>query len=126
MGTPNSLIQPLQKTQNFAARLILLAPCHHHSTPLLEKLHWHPISEYIKYKLTCMCFSAINGSSPAYLTELLHVCLHSISVLIHYALLLTPTCSNNTNTRLLAFAPSLVLDPTFGIHSHKTFNTAQL
>ena len=37
MSTPNSLIQPLQKIQNFAARLVLLAPCHHHSTPLLEK-----------------------------------------------------------------------------------------
>ena len=30
MGTPNSVIQPLQKIQNFAARLILLAPRHHH------------------------------------------------------------------------------------------------
>ena len=43
MGTPNSVIQPLQKIQNFAARLVLLAPRHHHSTPLLEKLHWLPI-----------------------------------------------------------------------------------
>ena len=45
MGTPNSVIQPLQKIQNFAARLVLLAPRHQHSTPLLEKLHWLPISE---------------------------------------------------------------------------------
>ena len=65
MGTPNSVIQPLQKIQNFAARFVLLAPRHHHSTPLLEKLHWLPISERIKYKITCMCFSAINGSGPA-------------------------------------------------------------
>ena len=72
MGTPNSVIQPLQKILNFAARLILLAP-HHHSTPLLEKLHLLPISDCIKYKVACMCFSAINGSSPAYLSELLHV-----------------------------------------------------
>jgi len=35
MGTPNSVIQPLQKIQNFAASLVLLAPRHHHSTPLL-------------------------------------------------------------------------------------------
>ena len=48
MGTPNSFIQPVQKIQNFAARLVLLAPHHHHSTPLLEKLHWLPISECIK------------------------------------------------------------------------------
>ena len=32
-----SNIQPLQKIQNFAARLVLLAPRHHHSTPVLEK-----------------------------------------------------------------------------------------
>ena len=69
MGTPNSVIQPLQKIQNFAARLVLLAPHHHHWTPLLEKLHWLPISECIKYKVTCMCFSAIGGSGPAYLSE---------------------------------------------------------
>ena len=37
MGTPNSVLQPLQKIQNFAARLVLLAPRHHHATPLLEK-----------------------------------------------------------------------------------------
>ena len=72
-GTPNSVTQPLQKIQNFAARLILLAPCHHHSTPFLEKLHWLPISECIKCKVTCMCFNTINGSGLAYLSELLHV-----------------------------------------------------
>ena len=37
MGTPNSVIHPLQTIQNFAARLILLAPRHQHSTPLLEE-----------------------------------------------------------------------------------------
>ena len=47
-------------------------------------------------------------------------CLHSV-------LVLTPTCwkSNTTNATLMAFAPSLALDPTFGIHSHKTLDTAQ-
>ena len=57
-----------QISQIFAARLVLLAPRHHHATPLLEKLHWLPISERIKYKVACMCFSAINGSGPAYLS----------------------------------------------------------
>ena len=63
MGTPNSVIQPLQKIPNFTARLVLLAP-RHHSTPLLENMHWLPISERIKYKVACMCFTAINGSGP--------------------------------------------------------------
>ena len=70
MGTPNSVIQPRHKIQNFAARLGLLAPRHHHSTHLLEKLNWLPISERI---VACMCFSAISGSGPAYVSELLHV-----------------------------------------------------
>ena len=75
MGTPNSVTQPLQKIQNFAARLVLLAPRHHHWTPLMEKLHWCSISERMSlvYKVACMCFSVINGSGPAYLSELLHV-----------------------------------------------------
>ena len=73
MGTPSSVIQPLQKIQNFAARLVLLAPRHQPSTTLLEKLHWLPISERIKYKVACMSFNAISGSGPAYLSELLHV-----------------------------------------------------
>ena len=29
--------------------------------------------ELIQYKVACMCFSAINGSGPVYLSELLHV-----------------------------------------------------
>ena len=54
-------------------------------------------------------------------------CCMSTLCLVHYALLLTPACwkSNNTNARLMAFAPSLALDPTFGIHSHKILDTAQ-
>ena len=37
------------------------------NTSVLEKLHWLPISERIKYKVACTCFNAINGSGPAYL-----------------------------------------------------------
>ena len=54
-------------------------------------------------------------------------CYMSTLRLVHYALLLTPACwkSNNTNARVMAFVLSLALDPTFGIHSHKTLDTAQ-
>ena len=73
MDTSNSVIQPLQKIQTFTARLVLLAPRHLHSTPLLEKLHWLPTSERIKCKVACIYFNAINSSRPAYLSELLHI-----------------------------------------------------
>ena len=75
MGTPSSVIQPtaMQKVQNTAARLILRAPCHQNCTPLLQQLHWLPISERIKYRTACMCYNAITGSASSYLFELLHL-----------------------------------------------------
>ena len=73
MCTPNSVIQPMQKVQNAAARLILRAPCHQHCTPLLQQLHWLPISERIKYKTACLCYNSITGSAPSYLSELLQL-----------------------------------------------------
>ena len=118
MGTPNSVLEPLQQIKNFAARLVRLALRHHHSTPLLEKLHWLPISGRIKYKVVCMCFSAINGSGPVYPSELLHV--YTLSCTLCSS---SDTCmlkSSNTNARLVAFTLSLALHPTFGIQSHRT------
>ena len=47
MGTPNSVIQPLQKIQNFDARLVLLAPSHHHSTLLLENCTGFPFQNVL-------------------------------------------------------------------------------
>ena len=73
MGTPNSVIQPMQKVQNAAARLILTAPRHQHCTSLLQQLRWLPISECIKYKTACMCYNSITGSAPSYLSELLQL-----------------------------------------------------
>ena len=71
-----------------------------------------------------MCFSAINGSGPAYLSELLHV--------------YTPSCTlrSSSDTRMMkiqqhkrkshmAVVLSLALDPTFGIQSHKNLDTTQ-
>ena len=63
----------LCKVQNIAAGLVLRAPCHQNCTPLLQQLHWLPISERIKYKTACMCYNAITGSAPSYLSERLHL-----------------------------------------------------
>ena len=73
MGTSNSVIQPMQKVQNTAARLILRPPRHQNCTPLLQQLHWLPIDERIKYKTACMCYNAITGSAPTDRSELLHL-----------------------------------------------------
>ena len=72
-GTPNSVIQTMQKVQNTAARLILRAPRHQNCTPLLQQLYWLPVYERIKYKTACMCYNAITGSAPSYFSDLLHL-----------------------------------------------------
>ena len=66
MGTPDSVIQPLPENSKFCHKTCSLDTL---SPPLYT---WLPIS-VIKYKVTNMCFSAINRSGPAYLSELLHV-----------------------------------------------------
>ena len=83
MGTPNSVFQPMQKVQNAAARLIFKAPRHQHCTPLLQQLHWLPISERIKLQNACMCYNSITGSAPSYLFELLQLYSPSRSLVRH-------------------------------------------
>ena len=128
--TVSSWVHPIlssnlsRKFKTLLQAITLMAPRHHHSTPLLKKLHWLPISERIKYKVACMCFHAINGSGPTYLSELLHI--YTLSRTLRD--LRIPACSKSSNTkaRLTAFLLSFTLDPMFGIHSHKTSGNAQL
>ena len=72
-GCPLHLLEKLQKVQNSAARLVFRAKKRDHITPLLKKLHWLPIKQRIKYKLCTLCFNFFSGSSPAYISDLLHV-----------------------------------------------------
>ena len=73
MGIPSSVIQPMQKVQNTAARLILRSPRHKNCTPLLQQLSWFLISERIQCNTACMYYNAVTGSVPSYLSELLHL-----------------------------------------------------
>ena len=110
-----SVIQPMQKVQNTAARLILRAPRHQNCTPLLQQLHWLPISERIKYKTACMCYNAITGSAPPYLPAL-------------SALRQTHACSNSnaSTAKPMAFALFHTLASTSGTIFPKTSGTLLL
>ena len=63
MGTPNSVIHLLQKVQNFASRLILMAPRHHHSTTLLKSCTGFPFESALNRKLRARasCYKCIVG-----------------------------------------------------------------
>eukprot|EP00745_Piridium_sociabile_P040659 TRINITY_DN786_c0_g1_i8.p1 TRINITY_DN786_c0_g1~~TRINITY_DN786_c0_g1_i8.p1 ORF type:complete len:1132 (+),score=124.07 TRINITY_DN786_c0_g1_i8:119-3397(+) len=72
-GLPKYMLDRLQRIQNNAARLICRAPKSDHVSPLLHSLHWLPVSKRIDYKLSTLTFSAVSGSGPEYLSDLLHI-----------------------------------------------------
>ena len=85
-----------------------------------DKLLWLPIRKCIKYKAACMCFSAINSSDPAYLSELLHVYTPSRTLRSSSdtCMLEIQQCKRNVGSKAKALWE-------LGIHSHKTLDPAQ-
>ena len=65
------MLRRLQLIQNNAARLITRTRGTEHITPILKKLHWLPVKYRIEYKLLLLCFKALNGIAPSYLTSML-------------------------------------------------------
>ena len=70
-GCPQYLLDKLQKVQNAAARLVCKAKKSDHIHPILETLHWLPVTHRIQYKISTTCFSSISGTAPQYLSDLL-------------------------------------------------------
>jgi len=66
---PTSTLQPLQRVQNAAARLVFSMSRFEHDTPTLIQLHWLPVSYRIRFKLCCLVHAIHYGRSTAYLTE---------------------------------------------------------
>ena len=66
-------LKRLQILQNKCARLICLKPKFEHATPLLNQLHWLPVSERIMYKTLLMVYKSMNGLSPQYIQDCLVV-----------------------------------------------------
>ena len=64
---PCTTIQPLQRVQNAAARLIADIPIHEHVQPVLQQLHWLPIFYRIQYKLCLLMHHIHYGLCPDYL-----------------------------------------------------------
>ena len=54
-GLPQSTIDPLQRVQNAAARLVAGTGTRDHITPVLQSLHWLPISSALSTSSVCSC-----------------------------------------------------------------------
>jgi hypothetical protein len=66
-GLPQSSLDPLQRVQNAAARLILELRPRDHVTPSLIQLHWLPVRFRVQYKLCTLMHHIHIGRAPTYL-----------------------------------------------------------
>ena len=69
--TCNCIIQNLQCVQNCAARVIVGINRRDHITPILDDLHWLPVTERIQFKILTIVFKCIHNLAPSYLSELI-------------------------------------------------------
>ena len=69
----NASIRFFLKIKNSLSRVVSRSSrLQTHTSTLIRKLHWLPVSERIKYKIAMLTFKALHFSKPSYLTELLH------------------------------------------------------
>ena len=68
-GIPSEQLSRLQHVQNSAACLIMKKRKRDHITPLLQQLHWLPISFRIQFKLAVLAFCFFDNSLPTYLSH---------------------------------------------------------
>ncbi|KAI2653128.1 putative RNA-directed DNA polymerase from transposon BS [Labeo rohita] len=73
IGIPSKSIAKLQHIQNSAARILMRVRKYEHITPILQSLHWLPISARIEYKVSLLTHQCIHGNAPIYLEELLNL-----------------------------------------------------
>ena len=65
------LPHPSSNHTHNAARLVYKAKKSDHLHPILETLHWQPVTHRIQYKISSICFNSTPGTAPQYLSDLL-------------------------------------------------------
>ena len=70
-GLPATSIRPLQRVQNWAARVVLGRSKFDSATLALKELHWLPIAERIDFKIACLVFKCLSDQAPSTLASLI-------------------------------------------------------
>ena len=71
IGVSDSLINRLQRIQNWAAKVVLGYSRYDSSSSALYQLHWLPIRHRIIFKVITVVFKCIHGTAPKYLRDLI-------------------------------------------------------
>ena len=70
-GLPKYLTDKLQRIQNNTVHFMMCTAKYDHIQPVLWSLHWLPVPSRIKYKILLLTYKCINGTTPAYLHQLI-------------------------------------------------------
>ena len=71
-GSTHDVTSHLQRTQNYAARVILCLPKSSSITIHLKSLHLLPVKVRSAYKIACLCYHCHRNAAPSYVTDMLH------------------------------------------------------
>ena len=71
-GSTHYVTSHLQRTQKYAARVILRLPMSSRITIHLISLHWLPVKVRSTYKIACLCYHCHSSTAPSYVTDMLH------------------------------------------------------
>ena len=63
-GSTHDVTSHLQRTQNYAARVILRIPKPSSITTHLKSLHWLPVKVRSTYKIACLCYHCHSSTAP--------------------------------------------------------------
>ena len=69
-GVAKVYLQKLQSVLNIAACIVSGVCQSEHITPVLEDLHWLPVSQRVVFKTALMVCKCVHGVAPAYLSDL--------------------------------------------------------
>ena len=72
---PQSALKPLKRVLHTAARIITLTRRFDHISPVLQALHWLPITQRVAYKVACIVYECLRGCAPSYISDQLQYCL---------------------------------------------------
>ena len=71
-GSTHDVASLLQRTQNYAARVILRLPKSSSITIHLKSLHWLPVKVRSTYKIAYLCYHCYSSTAPSCVTDMLH------------------------------------------------------
>ena len=71
-GSTHDVTSHLQRTQNYAARVILRLPKSSSITTHFKSLHWLPVKVPSTYKIACLRYYCHSSIAPSYVADMLH------------------------------------------------------